>query len=296
MAFFFTLLINGLLVGVMYSLVALGFVVTYKATGAFNFAQGEFVMFGAIFTATALQYFGLPLPFSIAIGIGGMMLVGLAAERGIWRPLIKKGAEHIPLIMATLGLAYMLKGLNLLIWGPVVLNINLPTRTAPIIFLDMLVKPIAIVGSVISISFLAGFTFLFLKSRTGMALRAVADDNAASQLVGINVKRFIAFAWALTGLVAAIGGIVWGNMLGVDVYLSTIGLKVFPVVIMGGMTSISGTILAGLIVGATESVSAGYIDPYVGGGFKDFVPFVIIIIVLMIRPTGLFGEKDIETF
>ncbi len=165
-----------------------------------------------------------------------------------------------------------------------VLNINLPTRTAPIIFLDMLVKPISIVGSVISISFLAEFSYLFLRSRTGMALRAVADDNAASHLMGINVRRFIAFAWALTGLVAAIGGIVWGNMLGVDVYLSTIGLKVFPVVIMGGMTSISGTILAGLIVGATESVSAGYI-----------VPFVIIIIVLMIRPTGFFGEKDIET-
>ena len=125
-----------------------------------------------------------------------------------------------------------------------------------------------------------------------MALRAVADDGVASQLMGINVRRFIAFAWALTGLVAAIGGVVWGNMLGVDVYLSIMGLKVFPVVIKGGMTSITGAILAGLIVGAAESVSSGYIDPYVGGGLKDFVPFVIIIITLMIRPHGLFGEEE----
>lgn len=295
MAFFFTLLINGLLVGIMYSLVALGFVVTYKSTGAFNFAQGEFVMFGGVFTATALQYFGIPLIYAIAIGIVGMMVMGLAVERTIMRPLVNVGAETIALIMATLGLAHILRGVFLLIWGPVVMDLPLPIRIPPIEFLDLLVKPIAIVGAIISIAFLAGFSFLFLKSRTGMALRAVADDHAASQLMGINVKHFIAFAWALTGLVAAIGGDVWGSMVGVDMYLSVMGLKVFPVVIMGGMTSIPGTIIAGLIVGAVESVSAGYIDPYVGGGLKDFVPFVIIIIVLMIRPHGLFGEEAIES-
>ncbi len=295
MAFFFTLLINGLLVGIMYSLVALGFVVTYKATGAFNFAQGEFVMFGGIFTATALQYYGIPLIYAIAIGIVGMMAMGLAVERTIMRPLVNVGAESIALIMATLGLAHILRGVLLLIWGPVVMNLPLPIRIPPIEFLDLLVKPIAIVGAIISITFLAGFSFLFLKSRTGIALRAIADDKVASQLMGINVKHFIAFAWALTGLVAAIGGDVWGSMIGVDVYLSIMGLKVFPVVIMGGMTSILGTIIAGLIVGAVESLSAGYIDPYVGGGLKDFVPFVIIIIVLMIRPSGLFGEEAIES-
>jgi branched-chain amino acid transport system permease protein len=155
-------------------------------------------------------------------------------------------------------------------------------------------SPIQLVGAAVSLVFLAGFSWFFFKSRKGVAMRAVADDQQVAMAMGINVERYFALAWAMAGVVSALGGIVWGNLLGVDVHLSLVGLKVFPVVILGGLDSIPGAVVGGLIVGVVENVAAGYVDPLVGGGTKDFAPYVLMIIALMFRPYGIFGKRIIE--
>lgn len=292
MDFFFLLLVAGLLIGLMYALVALGFVLIYKASAAINFAQGEFVMFGGYIVAAGLQLYGFPLYISITLGIGSMVAFGIILERLMLRPLLGRGV--IAIIMATIGLTYIIKGGLLLAWGPIPRNIPLPISDSPYRFAGIMVKPIALLGAIISIAFLVTFGFIFLKSRIGMALRAVADDQTVAQIMGINVNRYFALVWVIAGIVAGIGGIIWGNMVGVDFQLAVLGLKVFPVVILGGLTSIPGAIVGGLIIGALENVTAGYFDPLVGGGTKDFVPYILMIFVLMIRPHGIFGEEIIE--
>jgi branched-chain amino acid transport system permease protein len=210
----------------------------------------------------------------------------------VLRPLL--GRPVIAIIMATIGLASILRGLLLLIWGPLTVNIPLPITEAPVEVFGLLVKLIAVVGAIISILFLAGFSLVFLRSRIGIALRAVADNQTVAQGMGIDVRRYFALTWVTAGVVATIGGILWGNMIGADVHTALLGLKVFPVVILGGLTSIPGAIVGGLIIGAIENVAAGYIDPLVGGGTKDFVPYIIMIFALMLRPYGFFGERTIE--
>jgi len=290
--FFLELLVAGLLAGMMYALVALGFVLIYKASQAINFAQGEFVMFGGFLVAVSMRVYGLSLLASIALGFAVMIVLGLLLEWVVLRPLL--GRPVIAIIMATIGLASILRGLLLLIWGPLTVNIPLPITEAPIEVFGLLVKLIAVVGAIISILFLAGFSFIFLRSRIGIALRAVADNQTVAQGMGIDVRRYFALTWVTAGVVATIGGILWGNMIGADVHTALIGLKVFPVVILGGLTSIPGAIVGGLIIGAIENVAAGYIDPLVGGGTKDFVPYIIMIFALMLRPYGFFGERTIE--
>ena len=292
MSFFFLLLVAGLFTGMVYALVALGFVLIYKASGAINFAQGEFVMFGGFLTAACLQLYGLPLIVSVIIGLGFMVLLGIILERIVLRPLI--GRDVIAIIMATIGLASILRGSLLLIWQAKTLDLPLPIQTAPYLVAGLVIKPIHVLGAVISLGFIGVFSFIFLRSRTGIALRAVADDTNTSQAMGINVRRYFALVWAVAGVVAGIGGILWGNMIGADVQTSLIGLKVFPVIILGGLTSIPGVIVGGLIIGATENIAAGYLDYYLGGGTKNMVPFVLMIIFLMFRPHGLFGEETIE--
>jgi branched-chain amino acid transport system permease protein len=290
--FFLELLVAGLLAGMMYALVALGFVLIYKASQAINFAQGEFVMFGGFLVAVSMRVYGLSLLASIALGFGVMIVIGLLLEWVVLRPLL--GRPVIAIIMATIGLASILRGLLLLIWGPLTVNIPLPITEAPVEVFGLLVKLIAVVGAVISILFLAGFSLVFLRSRIGIALRAVADNQTVAQGMGIDVRRYFALTWVTAGVVATIGGILWGNMIGADVHTALIGLKVFPVVILGGLTSIPGAIVGGLIIGALENVAAGYIDPLVGGGTKDFIPYIIMILALMVRPYGFFGERIIE--
>ena len=290
--FFLELLVAGLLAGMMYALVALGFVLIYKASQAINFAQGEFVMFGGFLVAVSMRAYGLSLLASMALGFGVMIVLGLLLEWVVLRPLL--GRPVIAIIMATIGLASILRGLLLLIWGPLTVNIPLPITEAPVEVFGLLVKLIAVVGAVISILFLAGFSLVFLRSRIGIALRAVADNQTVAQGMGIDVRRYFALTWVTAGVVATIGGILWGNMIGADVHTALIGLKVFPVVILGGLTSIPGAIVGGLIIGALENVAAGYIDPLVGGGTKDFIPYIIMIFALMVRPYGFFGERTIE--
>ena len=289
--FLFALVLSGASIGLMYSLIALGFVLVYKATDAINFAQGEFVMLAGMVVVTVL---GAQAPLIAAIVVVLLVMIGFGfgLEKVVLRPLL--GRPVVAVIMATIGVAALLRG-----WGPLVLgietrNLPLPIGDEPINIGPASLPPIQVLGAVVALLFFVVFNWFFKKSRMGVAMRAVADNQQVAQAMGINVERYFALAWAMAGIVSALGGVVWGSMLGVDVQLALVGLKVFPVVILGGLDSIIGAVVGGLIVGLVESLAAGYLDPYVGGGTKDFAPYVLMIITLMVRPYGLFGKPLIE--
>lgn len=290
--FFSELMINGVLTGLMYSLIAVGFVLIYKSTDAINFAQGEFCMIAAIFIAAFMYLYGFPLWLAVLVSLLLMVGFNWGLERVVLRPMI--GRPIVSIIMATIGLALMFRGFGPLLFGAETRPIALPIPDRPIIWGPLFLIPIDLLGAGISVTFLAVFGWFFLKSRKGVAMRAVADSHQVSMAMGINVERYFAFAWILSGFVALLGGIVWGNAIGVDTQLAQLGLKVFPVVILGGLDSIIGVVVGGIIVGVCEALAAGYLDPYVGGGTKDFTPYVLMILVLMIRPYGIFGKPIIE--
>jgi branched-chain amino acid transport system permease protein len=290
--FLLLLITNGVLIGLMYSLIALGFVLIYKATDAINFAQGEFVMLAGFVVAAAMVVYGVNFWLSALIGLLFMIGFGFGLERVVLRPLI--GRPVVAVIMATIGLAAILRGLGPMALGAETRALSLPISDDPILIGPLFLPPIQVVGAGVSLLFLAGFTWFFMKSRKGVAMRAVADNQQVAMAMGINVERYFALAWAMAGVVSALGGVVWGGMLGVDVHLALIGLKVFPVVILGGLDSILGAVVGGLIVGVVENVAAGYLDPLVGGGTKDFAPYLLMILALMIRPYGIFGKRIIE--
>jgi branched-chain amino acid transport system permease protein len=290
--FTLVLLVNGIMIGLMYALIALGFVLIFKATDAINFAQGEFVMFAGFIAAGAADILGAPFWMSALLAIIGMVGLGFGMERAVLRPMI--GRPVIAVVMATIGLAAVLRGSATMTFGAGTRVIELPISDAPIDLGLFTVPPIQVVGAGVSLLFLAGFTWFFLKSRMGIAMRAVADSQQVAMAMGINVRRYFALAWAMAGVVSALGGVCWGAMLSVDNQLALVGLKVFPVVILGGLDSVMGAVIGGLIVGIVENLAAGYLDPYVGGGTKDFAPYVLMILVLMIRPEGIFGRRRIE--
>src|SRR5499427_409534 len=284
LGFFFLLVSNGLLIGLMYSLIALGFVLVYKATDAINFAQGEFVMMAGFVAAGGLMVWGVNLWVAIALAIASLVVFGFVLERVMLRKLI--GRPVIAVVMATIGLASILRGV-----GPFTIfsgtkPLPLPIRDEPFMLGPIFIPPIQVLGAVVSLAFLAGFGWFFLKSRKGIAMRGVADNQQVAMAMGIDVERYFGVAWAMTGIVSALGGILWGNLLGVDINLALVGFKVFPVVILGGLDSIPGAILGGLIVGVVESIAAGYIDPVVGGGTKDFAPYVLMILALISADIG----------
>ena len=292
LGFLLLLVSNGLLTGLMYSLIALGFVLVYKATDAINFAQGEFVMIAGFVAAGGLMVWGAPLWLAIIVAIASLVVFGFVLERVMLRKLI--GRPVIAVVMATIGLASILRGV-----GPFTIfsgtkPLPLPIRDEPFMLGPIFIPPIQLLGALVSLGFLAGFGWFFLKSRKGIAMRAVADNQQVAMAMGIDVERYFGVAWAMTGIVSALGGILWGNLLGVDVNLALVGFKVFPVVILGGLDSIPGAIIGGLIVGVVENIAAGYVDPVVGGGTKDFAPYVLMILALMIRPYGMFGKRIIE--
>ncbi len=292
LGFLLLLLSNGILVGLMYALIALGFVLVYKATDAVNFAQGEFVMIAGLVVAASLIVWGAPIWLAVALGVGGMVGFGFTLERVMLRKLI--GRPVIAVVMATIGLASILRGIGPSTLGAGTKPLPLPIRDEPFVLGPLFIPPIQLVGGLVSLIFLTGFGWFFLKSRKGIAMRAVADNQQVAMAMGIDVERYFGLAWAMTGVVSALGGIIWGNLLGVDVNLALVGFKVFPVVILGGLDSIPGAVVGGLIVGIVENITAGYVDPYVGGGTKDFAPYVLMILALMIRPYGIFGKKIIE--
>src|SRR5580704_12142138 len=270
--FTLVLVTNGLMIGLMYALIALGFVLVYKATDAINFAQGECVMFAAFIAAAGAYVADLPFWACALLAVLCMAAFGFGLERVVLRPLI--GRPVVAVIMATIGVAALLRGFATLVFGAGTRAIVMPVGDEPLFFGPVMLPPVELVGAGVSLVFLAAFTWFFLKSRRGVAMRAVADSQQVAMAMGINVPRYFGLAWAMAGIVSALGGVVWGAMLGVDNQLAVVGLKVFPVVILGGLDSVIGAVVGGLIVGVVENLAAGYLDPYVGGGTKDFAPYV----------------------
>jgi branched-chain amino acid transport system permease protein len=267
-------------------------VLVYKATDALNFAQGEFVMLAGFVAALALTVNGMPVLAAVAAALAVMILFSFALERLVLRPLL--GRPVVAVIMATIGLGAILRGLPAITVGGQTRALSLPIGDSPITLGPISLPPIQVLGVAVTLLCLAVFTWFFLRSRMGVAMRAVADNQQVAMAMGINVERYFALAWAMAGTVSALGGVIWGSMLGVDTQLSLVGLKVFPVVILGGLDSVVGAVVGGLIVGVVESLAAGYLDPYVGGGTKDFAPYVLMIIALMFKPYGIFGTHRIE--
>lgn len=292
MEFFAQLVLNGLMVGALYTLIAMGFVLIYKASEVINFAQGEQVMIGGYLALMMLSSVRLPLPLAILATMGVMAVLGFAIERGILRPLT--GYPVVSVIMATIGLAAILRGLAPMVWSAEVRGFPAILPSTPIRVLGVPLAPINLASAVLALLCMGVLGFFFQRTRYGIAMRAVSDDPRAAAAMGIDLRAILALAWAIAGMVSALGGVIWGRILGVDPYLAIVGLKIFPVVILGGLDSIMGAVVGGFIMGVLENLAAGYIDPLVGGGAKDVVPFVVLIVALMVRPYGLFGREIIE--
>ena len=295
MQFFFEVLIGGLLSGVMYALVALGFVLIYKASGVFNFAQGAMVFFAAL-TAVGLQELGMPLWVAIILTMGVMAVLGLAIEKIVLRPLVNQ--HDITLFMATIGLTFFLEGLAQLVWGSTVRKLDLGIPDVPIeILMDktgMLVSQFDVIAAGICAVLVAALAILFNKTKIGRALRAVADDHQAALSVGIPLQHVWGVVWAVAGLVALVAGLLWGARNGVQFALTFVALKALPVLIIGGFTSVPGAIVGGLIIGASEKLAEVYIGPFVGGGIEGWFPYILALLFLLVRPEGLYGEKIIR--
>ena len=296
MQFFFEVLIGGLLSGVMYALVALGFVLIYKASGVFNFAQGAMVFFAAL-TAVGLQEkFDLSLWVAIPLTMVVMVVLGLVTEKFVLRPLVNQ--HDITLFMATIGLTFFIEGLAQLLWGSTVRKLELGIPDVPIEYLmdktGMLVSQFDVIAAGICAVLVAALALLFNKTKIGRALRAVADDHQAALTVGIPLHHVWGVVWAVAGFVALVAGLLWGARNGVSFSLTFVALKALPVLILGGFTSVPGAIVGGLIIGATEKLAEVYIGPLVGGGIEGWFPYVLALLFLLVRPEGLFGEKIIR--
>jgi branched-chain amino acid transport system permease protein len=293
--FFFEVLIGGLLSGVMYSLVALGFVLIYKASGVFNFAQGSLVFFAAL-TFVGLTEHGLSFGVALVVTLAVMVIAGLLIERLVLRPLVNQ--PQISLFMATIGLSFFIEGLAQLAWGANVRGLDLGIQDEPITQLsDALginVSKFDLAAAGIAAVLVAALGLFFSRTRIGRALRAVADDHQAALAVGIPLQQIWAIVWAVAGFVALVAGLLWGARNGVQFALTFVALKALPVLILGGFDSIPGAIVGGLIIGATEKLAEVYLGPFVGGGIEGWFPYVLALLFLLVRPEGLFGEKIIR--
>ncbi|WP_374303124.1 branched-chain amino acid ABC transporter permease [Ferrovibrio sp.] len=292
MAFFFEVLIGGLMAGVMYSLVALGFVLIFKASGVFNFAQGAMVLFAGLFFVGFMEL-GVPMLLALLLTIAVMVLLAGVIERLVLRHLVNQ--EGIILFMATIGVSFFLDGFGQTIWGSNVRQLDIGIPTDPIFLMDgdILIQSFDLWAALVAGTLLATLV-VFQKTRIGRALRAVADDHQAAQSVGIPLNVIWIIVWAIAGLVALVAGVMWGSKLGVQPAIVSLALKALPVLILGGFTSIPGAIIGGLIIGAGEKLAEVYIGPLFGGGIENWFAYVLALGFLLIRPQGLFGEKIIE--
>jgi branched-chain amino acid transport system permease protein len=296
-------LIGGLLTGVLYALVALGFVLIFKASGVFNFAQGAMVLFAALSLARLAEF--MPLVLALVLSILIMIALAYAIEFLVLRHLVNQAG--IILFMATLGIAYFLEGFGQMLWGSDIYRINLGLPTDPIFILEsmfpggLLIDPIELAAATICALMVAALALFFQVTRMGRALRAVADDHQAAQSVGIPLNQIWLMVWAAAGLVALVAGMMWGAKLGVQFSLSLVALKALPVLILGGFTSIPGAIVGGLIVGAGEKLAEVWLAPVLirnfdlaGGGIENWFAYMLALLFLLVRPQGLFGERIIE--
>ena len=291
MLFFLNVLTSGLLAGLMYAMVAIGFVLIYKASGVFNFAQGSMVLFAAL-TFVTLNEHGLPFwaafPLTIVVMIVGAILI----ERLVLRPLVNRNPNT--LFMATLGLSFVIEGLAQLLLGTDVHQLDLGIDDIPVSILGLQISAFDLFASAVAVVLVAVLAVLFSKTRMGISLRAVADDTLAAQSVGIRLPRIWRIMWSVSGFVALVAGLLWGARQGVQFSLSLVVLKAMPVLIIGGFSSIPGAIVGGLLVGATENLADIYIGPLVQGSVSTWFAYILAVGFLLIRPAGLFGEAAIE--
>ena len=295
MQFFFEVLIGGLLSGVMYSLVALGFVLIYKASGVFNFAQGAMVFLAAL-TYVGLLEQGLPALAALPATLAVMVVLALVIERVVLRPLVNQ--PQITLFMATIGLTFFIEGLAQITWGANVRGLDLGLQDEPIQWMTdatgMATSKFDLVAAGVAAILVTLLALFFNRTRIGRALRAVADDHQAALAVGIPLQQIWAIVWGVAGAIALVAGLLWGARNGVQYALTFVALKALPVLILGGFESIPGAIVGGLIIGASEKLAEVYLGPFVGGGIEGWFPYVLALLFLLIRPEGLFGEKIIR--
>ena len=290
-SFFLEVLTGGLLSGVMYSLVAIGFVLIYKASGVLNFAQGAMVLFAALTFVSLLEY-GVPFLLALAVTALLMVLLGFAVERLVLRPLVNQ--PPITLFMATLGLSYVLEGAAQLLWGGEVHPLELGVSDLPLEFHGIMFSSFDLFAAAVAGVLVVALTLFFNATRTGLAFRAVADDQIAALAVGLRLRRIWGVVWAASGLVALVAGLLWGARLGVQFSLSLVVLKALPVLVLGGFDSIAGAIVGGPVVGATEKLAELYLGPYIGSGIESWFAYAAALAFLLIRPSGLFGAKLIQ--
>ena len=307
MAFFLETLLGGLMAGMLYSLVALGFVLIYKASGVFNFAQGAMVLFAALAMARFAEWIpawtGLNNPVLTTLAafvVAGliMFVVAWLIERLALRHLVNQ--EGTTLLMATLGISYFLDGIGQTLFGSDIYKIDIGMPKEPIMAFEnvfdggILINKEDLYAALIAALLVAALSLFFQKTATGRALRAVADDHQAAQSIGIPLNRIWVIVWCVAGVVALVAGMIWGSKLGVQFSLTTVALRALPVVILGGLTSVPGAIIGGLIIGVGEKLSEVFLGPYVGGGIEIWFAYVLALVFLLFRPQGLFGEKIID--
>ncbi len=307
MGFFLETLLGGLMVGMLYSLIALGFVLIYKASGVFNFAQGAMVLFAALAMARFAEWmpqvtgiesrlFANVAAFVLAMGV--MIVVAWVVERLVLRKLVNQ--DGITLLMVTLGIAYFLDGLGQTLFGSDIYKIDVGMPKDPVFVLEsvfqggVLISKEDLYAALIAALLVAALSVFFRKTATGRALRAVADDHQAAQSIGIPLGRIWIIVWSVAGFVALVAGVIWGSKLGVQFSLSLVALKALPVVILGGLTSVPGAIVGGLLIGVGEKLSEIYIGPMFGGGIEIWFAYVLALVFLLVKPQGLFGEKIID--
>ena len=291
--FFLEVLIGGLLSGVMYSLVAIGFVLIYKTSGVLNFAQGAMVLFAAL-TFVSLVEHGFPFAGSLAVTLAAITVLGFGIERAVLRPLVNR--SPMTLFMATLGLSWIIEGTAQLLWGTQVHRLDLGISNAPFEVAGVFISTFDLVAAAIAAAMVASLTAIFRFTRIGLAFRAVGDDQYAALAVGLRLPLIWGTVWTAAGFVALVAGLLWGARLGVQFSLSLVVLKALPVLVLGGFDSILGAIVAGLVIGATEKLAEVYIGPFFGGGIETWFAYAIALVVLLVRPAGLFGQKLVERY
>ena len=291
MNLFLETLIGGLLAGTMYSLVAIGFVLIYKASGVFNYAQGAILLFAAL-TFVSLTDQGVPAVAAVALTIAALVVLSVGVERLMLRPLTNR--SPMTLFMATLGLSYIIEGVAQGLMGAQVRAIDLGIEDVPIFLGDILISRFDLIAAGVAGALVLGLSLLFNRTRIGVSLRGVADDTRAALSIGIDINRIWQIVWTVAGLVGLVAGLLWGARQGVQFSLSLVVLKALPVLIIGGFTSIGGAIAGGLIVGAAEALAETYLGPFLGGGITPWFAYVLALGFLFIRPAGLFGEAEIE--
>ncbi|WP_295543136.1 branched-chain amino acid ABC transporter permease [uncultured Pseudacidovorax sp.] len=307
MGFLLETLFGGLMVGMLYSLIALGFVLIYKASGVFNFAQGAMVLFAALAMARFAEWFPKLLGFDSLLlanllafiaAMGVMVIVAWLIERLALSKLVNQ--EHITLLMATLGITYFLDGLGQTLFGNDIYKIDVGMPKDPMMLFEgtfqggLLVSKEDLIAALVAAALVLALSLFFQKTSTGRALRAVADDHQAAQSIGIPLNRIWVIVWSVAGFAALVAGIIWGSKLGVQFSLSLVALKALPVVILGGLTSVPGAIIGGLLIGVGEKLSEIYLGPMLGGGIEIWFAYVLALVFLLVRPQGLFGEKIID--